>query len=180
MWLGLNVQLLFGHWFSLRLLKQAFGELKSRFEVYLSYKGSKLIMFEAIYQRQQGEILWVTVLWMIARINVVTSHPHPQRFRSIVVVLEAEPLKGMSPHTPLHVPRVGESQVHGPSLSRADVTKEQEHGVCLWLFDRGTRSRHSLLAHAEPLPELGRPRVGKAALLYQRTQHAAQSPELLT
>ena len=26
-------------------------------------------VFEAIYQRQQGEILWVTVLWMIARIN---------------------------------------------------------------------------------------------------------------
>ena len=26
-------------------------------------------VFEAIYQRQQGEILWVTVLWMIARLN---------------------------------------------------------------------------------------------------------------
>ena len=26
-------------------------------------------VFEAIYQRQQGEILWVTVLWMIAQLN---------------------------------------------------------------------------------------------------------------
>ena len=26
-------------------------------------------VFAAIYQRQQGEILWVTVLWMIARLN---------------------------------------------------------------------------------------------------------------
>ena len=57
MWLGLNVQLLFGHWFSLRLLKQAFGDLKSRFEVYLSYKGSKLITQEPEVLPQKKEYL---------------------------------------------------------------------------------------------------------------------------
>ena len=88
-------------------------------------------VFEAIYQRQQGEILWLTVLWMIARINECwigsDIPPHPQYFRSVV---GAEPLKGMSPpHFHCMCPPVGESQVYGPSLSPADVTKEQEFGV---------------------------------------------------
>ena len=26
-------------------------------------------VFQAIYQRQQGEILWVTILWTVARLN---------------------------------------------------------------------------------------------------------------
>ena len=46
-------------------------------------------VFEAIYQRQQGEILWVTVLWMIAQLNGYrvggTSHHCRRYFRSTVV-----------------------------------------------------------------------------------------------
>ena len=42
-------------------------------------------VFEAIYQRQQGEILWVTVLWMIAQLNGYwvggTSPPLPSVFQ---------------------------------------------------------------------------------------------------
>ena len=42
-------------------------------------------VFEAIYQRQQGEILWVTVLWMIAQLNEYwvggTSPPLPSAFQ---------------------------------------------------------------------------------------------------
>ena len=64
--------------------------------------------------------------------------------------------------------------VHGPvsigstdSVPCSKVARAQLmiQGVwcCLWLFDRGTRSRHSLLAHAEPLPEMGRPRVWQSS-----------------
>ena len=49
-------------------------------------------VFEAIYQRQQGEILWVTVLWMIAQLNGYwvggTSPPLPSVFQ----ITYAEPV----------------------------------------------------------------------------------------
>ena len=68
-------------------------------------------VFEAIYQRQQGEILWVTVLWMIAQLNDYrvrsTSHHCRQYFKSIVVAWEVEPLKG-SPST--FIARVRQSE----------------------------------------------------------------------
>ena len=52
-------------------------------------------VFEAIYQRQQGEILWVTILWMIAQLNeywIGHDLPHYHQYsRSTVVVLGEEP-----------------------------------------------------------------------------------------
>ena len=49
-----------------------------------------------------------------------------QCFKSTVVALGAEPLKGRSPRTSIARVRLGESQVYGPSLSPADVLDEQD------------------------------------------------------
>ena len=67
-------------------------------------------VFEAIYQRQQGEILWVTVLWMIAQLNEYwIGHNFPPL--PSVFQINCGGLGG------------------GPSLSPADVFKDQEWGV---------------------------------------------------
>ena len=91
-------------------------------------------VFEAIYQRQQGEILWVTVLWMIAQLNGYwvggASPPLPSVFQINCGGLGGGALEGeVPPHFHCTCPPVGESQVYGPSLSPADVLDEQEWGV---------------------------------------------------
>ena len=88
-------------------------------------------VFEAIYQRQQGEILWVIVLWMIAQLNEYwvsgTSPPLPSVFQINCGGLGGGALEGeVPPHFHCTCPPVGESQVYGPSLSPADVLDDQE------------------------------------------------------
>ena len=105
----------------------------------------------------------------------MTSHPYPQHFRSIVVVLGTKPLKGMSPRTST----AWESQVYGPSLSPADVDKDQECGVaCAW--STGVHAVATLFSltqnPCQKWEDLGH---GKAALLYQRTQRVLQAARLL-
>ena len=78
-------------------------------------------VFEAIYQRQQGEILWVTVLWMIAQFNEYwIGHnfpPLPSVFQINCGGLGGGALEGdVPPHFHCMCPPVGESQVYGPSL----------------------------------------------------------------
>ena len=141
-------------------------------------------VFEAIYQRQQGEILWVTVLWMIARINEYwigyDIPPLPSVFQINCGGLGGGALEGdVPPHFHCMCPPVGESQVYGPSLSPADVTKEQEYGVA-YGCSTGVHEVATLFSltqnPCQKWEDLG---YGKAALLYQRTQHVLKAARLL-
>ena len=85
-------------------------------------------VFEAIYQRQQGEILWVTVLWMIAQLNGYwvggTSPPLLSVFQINCGGLGGGALEGeVPPHFHCTCPPVGESQVYVMQLAipRADM-----------------------------------------------------------
>ena len=141
-------------------------------------------VFEAIYQRQQGEILWVTVLWMIAQLNEYwfggNSPPLPSVFQINCGGLGGGALEGeVPPHFHCTCPPVGESQVYGPSLSPADVLDEQEWGVA-YGWSTGVHEVATLCAltqnPCQKWEDLG---YGKAALLYQRTQHVLQAARLL-
>ena len=76
-------------------------------------------------------------------------------------------------------PPVGESQIYGPSLSPADVTKEQEYGVA-YGWSTGVHEVATLFSltqnPCQKWEDLG---YGKAALLYQRTQHVLKAARLL-
>ena len=141
-------------------------------------------VFEAIYQRQQGEILWVTVLWMIAQLNEYwIGHnfpPLPSVFQINCGGLGGGALEGdVPPHFHCMCPCVGESQVYGPSLSPADVFKDQEWGVA-YGWSTGVHEVATLFAltqnPCQKWEDLG---YGKAALLYQRTQHVLKAARLL-
>ena len=83
------------------------------------------------------------------------------------------------PHFHCMCPPVGESQVYGPSLSPADVTKEQEYGVA-YGCSTGVHEVATLFSLTQnpcrKWEDLG---YGKAALLYQRTQHVLKAARLL-
>ena len=141
-------------------------------------------VFEAIYQRQQGEILWVTVLWMIAQLNGYwvggTSPPLPSVFQINCGGLGGGALEGeVPPHFHCTCPPVGESQVYGPSLSPADVLDEQEWGVA-YGWSTGVHEVATLFALTQnPCQKWEALGYGKATLLYQRTQHVLQAARLL-
>ena len=141
-------------------------------------------VFEAIYQRQQGEILWVTVLWMIAQLNDYwvrgASPPLPSVFQSNCGGLGGGALEGeVPPHFHCTCPPVGESQVYGPSLSPADVLADQEWGVA-YGWSTGVHEVATLFALTQnPCQKWEALGYGKAALLYQRTQHVLQAARLL-
>ena len=141
-------------------------------------------VFEAIYQRQQGEILWVTILWMIAQFNECwIGHnfpPLPSVFQINCGGLGGGAFEGeVPPHFHCTCPPVGESQVYGPSLSPADVLNDQEWGVA-YGWSTGVHEVATLFAltqnPCQKWEDLG---YGKAALLYQRTQHVLQAARLL-
>ena len=141
-------------------------------------------VFEAIYQRQQGEILWVTVLWMIAQLNEYwvsgTSPPLPSVFQINCGGLGGGALEGeVPPHFHCTCPPVGESQVYGPSLSPADVLDDQEWGVA-YGWSTGVHEVATLFALTQnPCQKWEALGYGKAALLYQRTQRVLQAARLL-
>ena len=141
-------------------------------------------VFEAIYQRQQGEILWVTVLWMIAQLNEYwigrNFPPQPSVFQINCGGLGGGALEGeVPPHFHCMCPPVGESQVYGPSLSPTDVLNDQEWGVA-YGWSTGVHEVATLFAltqnPCQKWEDLG---YGKAALLYQRTQHVLKAARLL-
>ena len=102
---------------------QANNDLLSQLQgSFVPLEGIAPQVFEAIYQRQQGEILWVTVLWMIAQLNEYwIGHnfpPLPSVFQINCGGLGGGALEGdVPPHFHCMCPPVGESQVYGPSLS---------------------------------------------------------------
>ena len=102
------------------------------------------------------EFAWVTVLWMVAQLNGYwMGHnfpPLPSVFQINCGGLGGGALEGeVPPHFHCMCPPVGESQVYGPSLSPADVLKDQEWGVAY-----GWSTGHPLCAHTEPVPKIGK------------------------
>ena len=141
-------------------------------------------VFEAIYQRQQDEIVWVTVLWMVAQLNEYwMGHnfpPLPSVFQINCGGLGGGALEGeVPPHFHCMCPPVGESQVYGPSLSPADVLNDQEWGVA-YGWSTGVHKVATLLAltqnPCQKWEDLG---YGKTPLLYQRTQQVLKAARLL-
>ena len=87
-------------------------------------------VFQAIYQKQQAEISWVSLLWTVAQINQYwignDTPPLPSIFQINCGGLGGRALEGDTPpHFHCTCPPVGESQVYGPSLSPADVYEDQ-------------------------------------------------------
>ena len=132
-------------------------------------------VFEAIYQRQQDDIVWVTVLWMVAQLNEYwMGHnfpPLPSVFQINCGGLGGGALEGeVPPHFHCMCPPVGESQVYGPSLSPADVLNDQEWGVA-YGWSTGVHEVATLFAltqnPCQKWEDLG---YGKAALIYQRNR----------
>ena len=141
-------------------------------------------VFEAIYQRQQDEIAWVTVQGMVAQLNEYwMGHnfpPLPSVFQINCGGLGGGALEGeVPPHFHCMCPPVGESQVYGPSLSPADVLNDQEWGVAHG-WSTGVHEVATLFAltqnPCQKWEDLG---YGKAALLYQRTQQVLKAARLL-
>ena len=129
-------------------------------------------------EKEQFLQYYVTVLWMIAQLNEYwfgsNSPPLSSRFQINCGGLGGGALEGEAPpHFHCMCPPVGEIQVYGPSLFPADVLDEQEWGVaCGW--STGVHEVATLFAltqnPCQKWEDLG---YGKAALLYQRTQHSA-------
>ena len=78
--------------FALNKWHGVFAPQYYKFSQRLCLEGIAPQVFEAIYQRQQGEILWVTVLWMITGLVPTSRYfqlwwpqyevpPHFQRVR---------------------------------------------------------------------------------------------------
>ena len=85
-------------------------------------------VFQAIYQRQQAEISWITLVWTVARLNKYwigyDAPPLPPVFQINCGGLGGGALEGdIPPHFHCTCPPVGESQVYGPSLSQQMLSK---------------------------------------------------------
>ena len=81
-------------------------------------------VFQAMYQRQQAEISWTTLLWTVAQLNKYwigyDAPPLPPVLQINCGGLGGGALEGdIPPHFHCTCPPVGESQVYGPSLSPA-------------------------------------------------------------
>ena len=122
-------------------------------------------VFQAIYQRQQAEISWITLLWTVARLNKYwigyDAPPLPPVFQINCGGLGGGALEGdIPPHFHCTCPPVGESQVYGPSLSPADVVKDKSFAVASGC-STGVHEVATLFSLTQdPLPEMGSPRVG--------------------
>ena len=141
-------------------------------------------VFEAISHHQQDEFVWVTVLWMVAQLNGYwmgrNFPPLPSVFQINCGGLGGGALEGeVPPHFHCMCPPVGESQVYGPSLSPADVLKDQEWGVA-YGWSTGVHEVATLFAliqnPCQKWEDLG---YGKAAIIYQRTQLVLKAARLL-
>ena len=141
-------------------------------------------VFQAMYQQQQAEFSWTTLLWTVAQRNQYWIN-HDALLLPDVLQINCGGLGGgaLESSTPPHFhctcPSVGESQVYGPSLSPADVvndtTVEAASGCTTGIHEIAT-----LFAHTQdPCLRWEKLGFGKAALLYQRTQQVLKAARLL-
>ena len=137
-------------------------------------------VFQAIYQRQQAKFSWNTLLWTVAQQNAYwigyDALPLPQVLQINCGGLGRGALEGSIPP---HFHCVGESQVYGPSLTPADIV-QQEHVEVAAGCTTGIHEVATLFSHIQDpcrkWEELG---LGKAAVLYRRTQRVLKAARLL-
>ena len=114
---------------------EANDDLLSQLEnLVMPLEGIATQLFQAIYQRQQAEISWIALLWTVAKLNKYwigyDAPPLPSVFQINCGGLGGGALEGdIPPHFHCTCPPVGDSQVYGPSLSPADVVKDQSFAV---------------------------------------------------
>ena len=141
-------------------------------------------VFQAMYQRQQAEFSWNTLLWTVARLNEYwigyDALPLPSVLQINCGGLGGGALEGnIPPHFHCTCPPVGKSQVYGPSLSPADVAHDKHVAVAAGCTS-GIHEVATLFSHTQDpchrWEDLG---FGKAALLYQRTQQVLKAARLL-
>ena len=141
-------------------------------------------VFQAMYQRQQAEFSWNTLLWTVAQQNEYwigyDALPLPPVLQINCGGLGGGALEGnIPPHFHCTCPPVGESQVYGPSLSPADVVQD-EHVAVAAGCTTGIHEVATLFSHIQDpcrkWEDLG---FGKAAVLYQRTQRVLKAARLL-
>ena len=141
-------------------------------------------VFQAIYQKQQAEILWLSLLRTLPQINQYwignDTPPLPSIFQINCGGLGGRALEGDTPpHFHCTCPPVGESQVYGPSLPPADVYEDQIIAVATGCTT-GVHEVATLFAHTQdPFQKWEDLGLGKASLLYQRSQKVFESARLL-
>ena len=97
-------------------------------------------VFQAIYQQQQAEFSWNTLLWKVAQRNQFwigyDALPLPHLLQINCSGLGGGTLDGsVPPHFHCTCPQVGDSQVYVPSLSPADVVqKERTEPPCSCIY----------------------------------------------
>ena len=136
-------------------------------------------VFQAMYQRQQAEISWTTLLWTVAQLNKYwigyDAPPLPPVLQIGGGALEGD----IPPHFHCTCPPVGESQVYGPSLSPADVANDKFYAVAAGCTT-GVHEVATLFSHTQdPCQKWEALGLGKAVLLYQRTQQVLKAARLL-
>ena len=125
-------------------------------DLVMPLEGIATQVFQAIYQRQQAEISWIALLWTVAKINKhwigYDAPPLPSVFQINCGGLGGGALEGdIPPHFHCTCPPVGDSQVCGPSLSPADVVKDQRFaGGLRLLLPPCSRSRKTLVRNGNP------------------------------
>ena len=141
-------------------------------------------VFQAIYQKQQAEFSWVSLLWTVAQINQYWIGYDTPSLPSIFQIncggLGGKALEGDTPpHFHCTCPPVGESQVYGPSLSPADVYEDQIIAVATGCTT-GVHEVATLFAYTQdPCQKWEDLGLGKASWLYQRSQQVFKSARLL-
>ena len=141
-------------------------------------------VFQAMYQRQQAEISWITLLWTVAQLNKYwigyDAPPLPPVLQINCGGLGGGALEGdIPPRFHCTCPPVGESQVYGPSLSPADVANDKSYAVAAGCAT-GVHEVATLLSHTQdPCQKWEALGLGKAVLMYQRTQQVLKAARLL-
>ena len=141
-------------------------------------------VFQAIYQQQQAEFSWNTLLWKVAQRNQFwigyDALPLPHLLQINCGGLGGGTLDGsVPPHFHCTCPQVGDSQVYGPSLSPADVVQKERTEVAAG-STTGIHEVATLFSHIQdPCKRWERLGFGKAAVLYRRTQIVLNAARLL-
>ena len=105
----------------------------------------------------------------------MTSHPYPQYFKSIVVVLGAEPLKGMSPHTSIACVRRWEKAKSTGRHSPPQMSLKSRSMVLPMAVRQGYTKSPLSSRSRRTLAEMGRPRVWQSSPLVPTYATCAES-----
>ena len=141
-------------------------------------------VLQAIHQGQQAEFSWTDLLWTVAQRNeywVDRNSPDlPSVFQINCGGLGGGALDSdIPPHFHCTCPPVGESQVYGPSLSPADIAHNNHYEVAAG-STTGVHELAILLQRTQdPCQKWESLGLGRAALLYQRTQQVLKAARLL-